>query len=109
MINPFELLKVPESPCDAEIRAAYLARVREFPPERTPQQFQAIREAYDRIKTEKARIAYLYLDHPEIDAEAICRALLGSSQDPGRPSERQFIEMLSDSIQSIARDQPADR
>jgi curved DNA-binding protein CbpA len=102
MICPFELLKVPESAGDEEIRAAYLARVREFPPERAPQQFQAIREAYDRIRTEKARIAHLYLDYPEIEPEALCRALL-RGQGTGRPSEAQFRQMLSATLQQCAR------
>ncbi|MGH8559839.1 MAG: J domain-containing protein [Methylococcales bacterium] len=108
MINPFELLKVSESASDEEVRAAYLARVREFPPERAPKQFQVIREAYDRIKTEKARIAYLYLDNPEIESEAIRRVLLGS-QSPGRPDELQFKKMLSDTIHQIARIQVKDQ
>ncbi len=107
MIDPFELLKVPESAGNEEIRAAYLARVREFPPERAPQHFQAIREAYDRIRTEKARIAYLYLDHPEIEPEAVCRVLL-RSQGKGRPTEAQFTQMLSDTLQQSAREPTAD-
>lgn len=107
MTNPFEILKIADSANDAEIRAAYLARVREFPPERAPQEFQAIREAYEQIKTEKARLAYRYLDHPEIDAEAVCRMLLADKK-PGRPDERQFREMLRDTLQSAARDTLSD-
>ncbi|MGR9106989.1 MAG: J domain-containing protein [Gammaproteobacteria bacterium] len=97
MINSFELLNVPESAGDEEIRAAYLAKVREFPPERFPKEFQAVREAYDRVKTEKARIAYLYFDTREIDADLVCGLLL-ASQGPGRPSEAQFRQMLADSL-----------
>ena len=108
MINPFEVLKVPESAGDEEIRAAYLARVREFPPERAPEEFQVIRESYDRIKTEKARIAYVYLEHPEIDAEAVSRILL-RERTPARPDERQFRQMLFETIQHIARDALSDR
>ncbi len=108
MTNPFELLKVSESARDEEVRAAYLARVREFPPERAPKQFQAIREAYDRIKTEKARIGYLNLDNPEIESEAICRVLL-DGQSPGRPDELQFKKMLSDTIHQIAHIQAIDQ
>ena len=108
MINPFELLQVEESADDEEVRNAYLARVREFPPERAPQEFQAIREAYDRIKNEKARIAYRYLDQPEIDADAVCRLLL-RKQNPGRPNEKQFRRMLADTLQQIASEPPADQ
>lgn len=102
MTNPFELLKVPESADDEEIRAAYLARVREFPPERAPERFQAIREAYDRIKNEKARIAYLYLDPREVDSDEVLSLLLRAGR-PGRPNQEQFRKLLADTLQQIAR------
>jgi DnaJ-class molecular chaperone len=50
IINPYEVLGVgPESTAD-EIRQRYLALVREFPPEREPQRFAQIREAYDQLR-----------------------------------------------------------
>ncbi|MGH8476478.1 MAG: J domain-containing protein [Methylococcales bacterium] len=103
MINPFALLQVSESANDEEVRSAYLARVREFPPERSPKQFQAIREAYERIKTEKARLTYVYFDSPEIGPETVCRNLM-DSRSPKRPDEFQFKKMLSDSLRSMGSD-----
>ena len=107
MTNPFELLKIPESAGDDEIRAAYLARVREYPPERAPEQFQAIRAAYDRIKTEKARIAHLYIDPPEVDNNEVLNLLLRADQ-PGRPNPQQFQNLFADSLQQIIRSDSAE-
>lgn len=103
MFNPFELLQVSESASDEEVRSAYLQRVREYPPERAPKQFQEIRDAYERIKTAKARLAYLYLDIEEIDAEMVCRTLLGN-RFPKRPDESQFKKMLAESLQQPGKD-----
>lgn len=55
-IDPYRLLGVAETARDAEIRAAYLARVREFSPEKDPERFDAIRKAYESIATLSARI-----------------------------------------------------
>ena len=97
MIDPFELLDVAESAGDDEIKAAFLAKVREFPPERSPQKFQAIRDAYELIKTEKLKLAYQLFHNPEIDGDTVCRSLVEQSR-PGRPSEEQFKRMLADTI-----------
>ena len=97
MTDPFELLDVAESASNDEIKAAFLAKVREFPPERAPREFQAIRDAYELIKTEKLKLAYQLFDYPEIDGDTVCRNLVEKSR-PGRPSEEEFKRMLADTI-----------
>jgi curved DNA-binding protein CbpA len=64
MNNPYLILRVPPEAGDAEIRRAYLDGVREFPPEREPERFQAIARAYELIRDEPARLRY-YLFHRE--------------------------------------------
>jgi curved DNA-binding protein CbpA len=64
MINPYLVLRVTPESGDAEIRRAYLDGVREFPPERDPERFQAIARAYELIRNEPARLRY-YLFHGE--------------------------------------------
>ena len=79
MMDPFEELDVAESASNDEIKAAFLAKVREFPPERAPKRFQAIRDAYESIKTEKLKLAYPLFHNPEIDGNTVCRSLLERS------------------------------
>lgn len=55
-MNPFELLGVDETAGDAEIRAAYQKATLAHPPDRDPVAFQKIREAYDAIRDEDARL-----------------------------------------------------
>ncbi len=101
MTDPFTVLNVLESASEKEIKTAFLAKVREFPPERSPQQFQAIRDAYEVIKTEKLKLAYQLFHSPEIDGDTVYRSLLKQSR-PGRPSEEQFKGMLADTIHMAA-------
>lgn len=57
MKSPFEILNIPERCTDEEAKAAYLERIRQYPPERFPDQFKEIKNAYDAVKTERGRIA----------------------------------------------------
>lgn len=95
MPNPFDLLGVAETADDDAIKKAYLHRVREYPPERDPDRFQAIRAAYEAIKTRPDRLRYrLFQQEPPDLAELVAMALQprGSRQ---RPSEAQIRQLLS--------------
>jgi DnaJ-class molecular chaperone len=50
MTDPYEVLGLELSADEAAIRRRYLELVRQHPPEREPQRFAEIREAYDRVR-----------------------------------------------------------
>jgi len=50
-----EILGVSESATVEEVRAAYLEKVKEFPPDRSPEEFEKIRDAYDRLRDPRHR------------------------------------------------------
>ena len=81
MPNPYEVLAVGTDDDDETIRQAYLAAVRRFPPDRRPQDFQRICEAYERIKNEESRLALLLFEPAQGEtlddllAEERCRTL----------------------------------
>lgn len=55
-MNPYRLLGIPEDVEDDEaIRNAWLDGVRRFPPEKEPEQFARIREAYELIRDRESR------------------------------------------------------
>ncbi|MBM3792437.1 MAG: J domain-containing protein [Acidobacteria bacterium] len=62
--NPHAILGVGPDAQEREIRLAYFARVKEHPPERDPAGFRRVREAYEKLRTSKAR-ALQYLDQFE--------------------------------------------
>lgn len=61
-MNPYLILRVSPGASDAEIRRAYLDAIRRFPPEREPERFQTISQAYDQIRDEKSRLNHLLFD-----------------------------------------------
>ncbi len=67
MKTPYELLAVATSASDADIKQAYLQKVKENPPDRDPERFQAIRAAYEAIKDSKSRLSQTLFNKPETD------------------------------------------
>jgi len=53
--SPHALLGVAEDADPQAIRAAYLAKVKEFPPDREPRAFERIRDAYEQLKASRQR------------------------------------------------------
>ncbi len=58
MADPYTVLGLEPDPTDDAVRAAYLQRVREFPPEQHPQRAAAVRAAYEAVKTLDARACH---------------------------------------------------
>ena len=77
-----ELLGVAPNADDAEIRAAYLRKVKENPPDRAPEQFERIRDAYDLLRDPRRRALQMLL---AVDPKAPLVSLL-----PAHPAERRF-------------------
>jgi curved DNA-binding protein CbpA len=99
MKTPFDLLEIAENATDEAIKKAYLQKVRQYPPERAPEQFQAIRAAFEAIKTQEQRLKY-QLFHNEPPS---LNALLAHAQQRGTP-QRPTIELLTQALaQSLNR------
>ena len=56
MTDPRELLGVSPDAGEEEIRAAYVRRVKEHPPDRSPEEFERIRDAYDSLREPRRRM-----------------------------------------------------
>lgn len=80
--DPREILGVAQNAGDAEIRAAYLRKVSENPPDRSPADFERIRDAYEILRDPRRRALYTFLS---VDPEAPLVSLL-----PSDNSERRF-------------------
>jgi DnaJ-class molecular chaperone len=62
--DPFAVLGLDETADDEAIRAAYLQGIRVSPPDRDPEGFRRIRDAYERLRDGERRLA-LRLFGPE--------------------------------------------
>jgi curved DNA-binding protein CbpA len=56
MSDPYEVLGLPAHADEAEVRRRYLELVRQFPPDRAPERFAAIRAAYDEVRDPSRRL-----------------------------------------------------
>ncbi len=54
--DPYRVLGVSRGASADEVRQAYFRLVREHPPERDPEEFKRIREAYERTKSLEKRV-----------------------------------------------------
>ncbi len=75
-----EILGVAPDAGEEEIRAAYLRLVKEHPPDRSPEEFEKIRDAYETLRDPRRRMREMLL---AADPEAPLAALL-SGQAPER-------------------------
>ena len=93
MQDPYLILRVPRDATDEIIHQAYLSAIRDCPAERDPQAFQAIRSAYETLRTQKLRLEYaLFNTDPPTPDDLLQR--LGRDRRPRRPDLELFRELL---------------
>ena len=81
--DPAAVLGLPPEAGEEAIRAAYLRKIREYPPDRAPAQFERIRDAYELLRDPRRRTRLMLLG---ADPWAPLSALLGE-----REAGRRFI------------------
>ena len=61
-MTPYEILGIDLQADDQAVRQAYLKLVRSFPPDRYPERFQLIHDAYELLRDEESRMRYYLFD-----------------------------------------------
>ncbi|MBK5930728.1 molecular chaperone DnaJ [Halochromatium salexigens] len=75
MSDPFLTLGIDPDADDAAVEAAYRSAIKRNPPDREPAAFQTVREAYERVRTQRDRIAYrLFETEPPQPLDLLRRA-----------------------------------
>jgi curved DNA-binding protein CbpA len=59
--DPREILEIDAEAGEEEIRAAYLRKVKEYPPDRAPREFERVRDAYEMLRDPRSRTRALLL------------------------------------------------
>jgi curved DNA-binding protein CbpA len=80
--DPREVLGVGLDATDEQIRAAYLRKVKEHPPDRSPKEFERVRDAYEILRDPRGRTRHMLLS---VDPHAPLASLV-----QGRVSARRF-------------------
>ena len=81
--DPREILGVSAAATEDDIRAAYLLKVKQYPPDRSPEQFERVRDAYDALRDPRRRARHLLLS---VNPGAPLASLLAD-----HPKSRQFV------------------
>jgi len=68
MADPYSVLGLPPDSTDEVIRRQYLTLVRAYTPERAPERFAAIREAYEKLRDPVRRLRYRLFEVGQEDA-----------------------------------------
>ena len=81
--HPHAVLGVSLAAGDEEIRIAYLRKLREFPPDRCPVEFERVRDAYELLRDRRGRARHLLFScTPESPLESLL---------DGVADERKFV------------------
>ncbi|MBW2427446.1 MAG: DnaJ domain-containing protein [Deltaproteobacteria bacterium] len=81
--NPQHILGVPQDANAAEIRTAYLNKIKEYPPEKYPAEFERVRDAYTILSDARYRTRLML---QSADPEASLVTLLDN-----QTQNRQFV------------------
>jgi curved DNA-binding protein CbpA len=79
--DPYAVLDVSPEADDERIRAAYLVRIKQFPPDRSPVEFERVRDAYELLRDRRTRAQHtLFSCNPEAPLDSLLETV-----DNGRP------------------------
>jgi curved DNA-binding protein CbpA len=80
--DPYAVLGLGPGAEDEQIRAAYLAKLKLFPPDRAPAEFEQVRDAYELLRDRRRRAKHtLFSVNPEAPLESLL---------DGMDNDRQF-------------------
>lgn len=95
MTSPYQLLGVAEQSTDAEIKQAYLQRIKDNPPDRDQKRFQQIQQAYETIKDGDSRLQFALFHLPEADFDDLLDSAFGQTSDFQPLSADDFCKLLN--------------
>jgi curved DNA-binding protein CbpA len=105
-MNPFIVLNLPYDCSDEDVRGSYQKLLRSHSPERHPEQFQVIQEAYQALINESARWNWR-LFNTKKDQRSPVEALAEFAHLPGRshpPGDLAFRQLLTACTAAALRD-----
>lgn len=94
MTDPYRILGVPTNADDEALRHAYLAAIRQCPPERDAPGFEAIRAAYESVRDPRKRLHHELFSHEPPALGELLEGLAGGPLQNGRPTLEQLLSML---------------
>lgn len=91
--DPFQILGVSRDASEAEVRARYLQLVKQFPPERDPDKFREIRQAFEAAKDPLTIARRLLLPPDDDEVPEWSVAIEAQKRNPPRLSPAFLISL----------------
>jgi DnaJ-class molecular chaperone len=102
--SAFDQLQVSVTADDNEIKASYLALVRDNPPDKDPVRFAKIREAYEEIATKECRLIYLLFQTPLLGFHDLLSKLMEKTQTSSQvPKVELLYSLLKECLNAKSR------
>jgi curved DNA-binding protein CbpA len=79
--DPYRVLGLGLEAGDEQIRAAYLAKLKQFPPDRAPVEFEQVRDAYELLRDRRSRAQHTLFS---VDPYAPLESLLDRTENQRR-------------------------
>jgi curved DNA-binding protein CbpA len=74
--DPYAVLGISLNADDERIRAAYVAKVKQFPPDRSPAEFEEVRDAYNLLRDRRGRAQHtLFSINPEAPLQSLLEGI----------------------------------
>jgi curved DNA-binding protein CbpA len=71
-LDPYAVLDVSPEADDERIRAAYLSKLKQYPPDRSPVEFERVRDAYELLRDRRTRAQHtLFFCNPEAPLDSL--------------------------------------
>jgi curved DNA-binding protein CbpA len=103
-IDPYQILTIsPKNATDETVRKAYMEAIRRHPPDRDPEAFERIRNAYELIDNEQKRIQ---LDLFGLDNKHKLAERLPESEDRPHAGPAKWIAAIEEESRRIAQTNP---
>ena len=80
-LDPWAVLGVDMDATDQQVRAAYIDKVRQHPPDRDQEQFERVRDAYEELRDPRRRAKRMFLS---VDPYQELPSLLAGEPPPRR-------------------------
>jgi DnaJ-class molecular chaperone len=107
MTDPFLTLGVDADADDAAIEAAYRSAIKRCPPERDAAAFQALRAAYECLRTARDRVAYRLFEHePPQPVDVLHRAEATQRQAAASASTTAVAQSSASAAAQPAKQRP---
>ncbi len=103
MRDPYLILQVSRETTDETIHKAYLQAVRDCPPEHDAQRFQAVRQAYETLRTEKLRLQYELFNTDLPSTQDLLQQGMPEPDETMRPNLKTFQRMLERGSHIVAK------